>query len=116
MSALCSDDARPRVATQLQSLMRKELIRPDHTDLEQEDAFRFTHILVRDAAYRAIPKAKRADMHERLAAWIGERTAGLAGEYDEIVGYHLERARRSLLELGPASDRAEDLGRRAAAP
>jgi class 3 adenylate cyclase/tetratricopeptide (TPR) repeat protein len=116
VSALCSDDARSRVATQLQSLMRKELIRPDETDLEQEDAFRFTHILVRDAAYRAIPKATRADMHERLAAWIEERTAGLAGEYDEIVGYHLERARSSLLELGPASDRAEELGRRAAVP
>ena len=39
-----------------------------------QDAFRFTHILIRDAAYRAIPKSVRADLHERLAGWIEDRT------------------------------------------
>ena len=33
-------------------------------------------------------------MHERLADWIGMKTRDLAGEYDEIVGYHLEQAHR----------------------
>ena len=32
-----------------------------------DDAFRFRHILIRDAAYDALPKATRADLHERFA-------------------------------------------------
>jgi tetratricopeptide (TPR) repeat protein len=39
----------------------------------------------------------------------------VAGEYEEIVGYHLERAAHLQLELGPPSERTEALGRRAAA-
>ena len=35
-----------------------------------EDAFRFRHLLIRDAAYDALPKATRADLHERFAAWL----------------------------------------------
>jgi tetratricopeptide (TPR) repeat protein len=38
----------------------------------------------------------------------------LAGEYEEILGYHVEQATLLLLELGPPSDRTERLGRRAA--
>jgi class 3 adenylate cyclase/tetratricopeptide (TPR) repeat protein len=109
-------EVRPRVGACLQSLVRKELVEPDRSELRQEDAFRFTHLLVRDAAYRAIPKAIRAEMHERLAGWIEVKTRNLAGEYEEIVGYHLEQAHRSLLELGPPTERTEALATRAAEP
>ena len=48
--------------------------------------------LVRDVAYEGMLKARRADLHARYADWV-ERDAGeRAGEYDEILGYHLERA------------------------
>jgi tetratricopeptide (TPR) repeat protein len=53
-------------------------------------------------------------MHERLADWIEVSTKDLAGEYEEIVAYHLEQAHRSLLELGPPSDRVAVLGGRTA--
>jgi len=43
---------RPRVGACLQSLVREELIEPGHSEIRTEDAFRFTHILVRDAVYR----------------------------------------------------------------
>ena len=39
-----------------------------------------------------------------------------AGEYDEIIGYHLEQASRSLTELGPTSDAAQALGREGRRP
>ena len=32
-----------------------------------EEAFRFRHILIRDAAYQAIPKERRAQLHETFA-------------------------------------------------
>jgi predicted ATPase len=103
VSELSPTGAPPRIGACLQSLVRKELIRPDRSEIRGEDAFRFTHILVRDAAYRGIPKARRAELHERLADWIEAHTRDLAGEYEEIVGYHLEQAHRSLVELGPAA-------------
>ena len=40
-----------------------------------EAAFRFKHILVRDAAYRATAKKLRAVLHERFARWL-ERSPG----------------------------------------
>jgi class 3 adenylate cyclase/tetratricopeptide (TPR) repeat protein len=114
VSELSPADARPRIGACLQSLVRKELIEPDRSDIRQQDAFRFTHILVRDAAYQGIPKAVRAVMHERLADWIDVKARDLAGEYEEIVGYHLEQAHRSLVELGPPTDHTGALGARAA--
>jgi class 3 adenylate cyclase len=45
------------VPTRLLSLIRKELIRPEHAVLEEEEeAFRFRHLLIRDAAYNSLPK------------------------------------------------------------
>lgn len=78
-----------------------------------EDAFRFRHLLIRDAAYDALPKATRAELHDRFATWIGERGADLV-ESDEIVGYHLERAYHYRIELGPADAAALTLSERAA--
>jgi tetratricopeptide (TPR) repeat protein len=87
------------VTPRLAALVRKELIRPDKPQLAGEDGFRFRHLLIRDAAYDALPKAVRAELHERLAAWLEAHGAGLV-ELDEILGYHLERAFRYREELG----------------
>jgi class 3 adenylate cyclase/tetratricopeptide (TPR) repeat protein len=84
---------------QLVSLVRKELVRPDRAQLPASDAYRFRHLLIRDAAYDALPKAIRAELHERFAAWLEEHGADLI-ERDEIVGYHLEQAYRYRAELG----------------
>ena len=104
------------VGGRLQSLTRKELIQPDRSELSDDDTFRFAHILIRDAVYRGVPKAVRADLHERFAGWVEARSGDRAGEYEEIVGYHLEQAHRALAELGPADERTAGLGRRAAVP
>ena len=83
--------------------MRKELVRPDKAQLPGEDAFRFRHLLIRDAAYGALPKTARAELHERFAEWLAEHGVGLV-ELDEILGYHFEQAARYRAELGsPAS-------------
>jgi class 3 adenylate cyclase/tetratricopeptide (TPR) repeat protein len=92
----------PQVTPRLAALVRKELIVPDTPTLAGEDGFRFRHLLIRDAAYDALPKALRAALHERFAAWLEERGADLVG-LDEILGYHLEQAWRYRTELG-ASD------------
>jgi tetratricopeptide (TPR) repeat protein len=88
-----------QVTPRLAALVRKGLIRPDKTHLPGEEAFRFHHLLLRDAAYDALPKSVRADLHERFAGWLEQHGAQLV-ELDELLGYHLEQAARYLAELG----------------
>jgi class 3 adenylate cyclase/tetratricopeptide (TPR) repeat protein len=81
-----------------------------------DDAYRFHHILVRDSAYNRLPKRIRATLHARFARW-GERVNRERGrelEFQEIMGFHLEEARRYLLELAPLDEEGRELGRRAA--
>ena len=55
---------------------------PTASTLPGEDAFRFRHLLIRDAAYEAIPKAQRAELHERFADWlerVGRRSVERTG-------------------------------------
>ncbi len=111
VEALAPDE--PDVATKLMALVRKELVRPDRTQLPGDDAFRFRHLLIRDAAYDSLPKSARAELHERFAAWLEMHGADLV-ELDEILGYHLEQAHRYRVELGVEDDETQELARRAA--
>ena len=92
-----------QVTPHLAALVRKELIRPDRPQLAGEDGFRFRHLLIRDAAYDALPKATRAELHERFASWLEQHGTELV-ELDEILGYHLEQACRYRAELGLPDD------------
>jgi class 3 adenylate cyclase/tetratricopeptide (TPR) repeat protein len=92
-------DGDGEVDRRLVALVRKELVRPDRAQLAGDDAYRFRHLLIRDAAYEALPKAVRADLHHRFANWLQEHGQSLV-ELDEIVGCHLEQAARYLAELG----------------
>ena len=113
--AMVADDEQLDVRAALMELVRRDLIGPDRSLLAGEDAFRFRHLLVRDAAYGSIPKAVRATLHERYADWL-ERVAGdRVEEQEEIVGYHLEQAYRLRDELGPVDDAGAAIGLRAAA-
>jgi class 3 adenylate cyclase/tetratricopeptide (TPR) repeat protein len=97
VAALADGDGA--VDRRLVALVRKELVRPDRPQLPGDDAYRFRHLLIRDAAYDALPKATRADLHERFARWIEQHGVELV-ELDEILGYHLEQAVRYRGELG----------------
>ena len=61
------------VTPRLAALVRRDLVRPDRPQFPGDDAYRFRHLLIRDAAYEALPKAARAELHERLAVWLEER-------------------------------------------
>src|SRR3712207_8078359 len=61
---------RSGVASSLLSLVRKEVVRPVPADIGSGDAFKFRHILIRDAAYQALPKRERAELHARFAEWL----------------------------------------------
>ena len=124
LDELAPDRSEVSLDRSLSALVRRDLIRPDRATFAGEQAFRFRHVLIRDAAYESLQKDARAELHERFAAWL-ERTAGTQlSEFEEIVGYHLEHAYRYVQLLrgtdadaqalaARASRRLESAGRRA---
>jgi class 3 adenylate cyclase/tetratricopeptide (TPR) repeat protein len=111
---LTPDGARSQVPSHLLTLVRKDFIGPDEALFSGDDAFRFRNTVVRDAAYDAMPKQARADLHERFVEWLESTVGERASEYDEIVAHHLEQAYRYLAELGPVDDHGRSLAERAA--
>jgi class 3 adenylate cyclase/tetratricopeptide (TPR) repeat protein len=98
------------IATELVSLVQKQLIRAERSVIRDQDIFRFTHALIREAAYHGLPKQQRAELHERLARWL-ETWPEVE---DETVGYHLGEAYRHLAGLGLVGERERALAATAA--
>jgi DNA-binding SARP family transcriptional activator/tetratricopeptide (TPR) repeat protein len=84
----------------LRGLVRKDLIRPLRGPLLGEEGFAFRHALVREAAYRTTPKARRSYLHQRFAARLKRRVPS----FDDLIGYHLEQAWLLRAELGPIDE------------
>jgi class 3 adenylate cyclase/tetratricopeptide (TPR) repeat protein len=110
VTELSPDQVRDGVESHLATLVRKELIRATAPTFPEDEGYRFRHLLIRDAAYESLPKATRAELHERFADWLS--THDLV-ERDEIVGYHLEQAHRYRAELDPEDPLLRDLAARA---
>ena len=106
LATLSPEDERSSLGQHLLSLVRKGFVRPA-AHANGEDRFSFDHVLIRDAAYTAMPKELRGELHERVAEWA-ERTGT-----DELVGYHLEQAYLALSDIGPHDDHLADLALRA---
>ena len=109
LAELLAETDQSVIGAQLMELVRKQLIRPSRPDFGGEDAFRFGHVLVREAAYESLPKQLRAELHERVAAWLDRRPES----EDEVVGYHLEQAYRLRKELGRIDGDVRRLAERA---
>jgi class 3 adenylate cyclase/tetratricopeptide (TPR) repeat protein len=107
-----SVEALGAAANDLSGLVRKELVRPDAPLFSGDDAYRFRHILLRDAAYEALPKSTRADLHELFADWLEGHAERLV-EHEEILGHHLEQAYLYRSELGPVDHTGRELAARA---
>ncbi len=84
-------DARPQGADPLDVAARSPTTR----------RFRFRHLLIRDAAYESMPKATRAELHERFADWLERRHESRRAGRD-----------RRLPPRAGASATAPELGRR----
>jgi predicted ATPase/class 3 adenylate cyclase len=107
---LAPDALRESVPIQLRSLSRKELVRQDPPDFAGDEAFRFRHLLIRDAAYGGLPKETRADLHARFAGWLTDMAGDHVAEYEEILAYHYAQAFRYRTELAPPDFEARRLG------
>jgi class 3 adenylate cyclase/tetratricopeptide (TPR) repeat protein len=113
VAELAPPDIRPRLAAHLQALVRRDFLCRADSAVAGEDALAFSHGLVRDAAYAGLPKEVRGELHEQHSGWLERRAAESAGEYEELVGYHLEQAVRYRRELGRVDELTERLADRA---
>jgi len=81
----------------LEVLQDEELLVRDEDD---PDVWRFRHGLVRDVAYESLPKRERQRLHLRVATELSG-DAESAARYPRTIAFHLERAARAALDLGP---------------
>jgi len=57
-----------------------------------EPTYSFKHALTRDVAYNSLLRARRQQLHERIARILEERFPALAEAEPEILAYHFSRA------------------------
>ena len=110
---LSPESDRTHLDERLRILAQQELIRAGPADFADERAFRFHHQLLRDVTYESLPKATRAELHERYAGWLEDKTGDRAEEFDEILGYHLQQAYEYRVVLGPLDEHGRQLAMRA---
>ncbi|HEY8854555.1 MAG TPA: adenylate/guanylate cyclase domain-containing protein [Candidatus Dormibacteraeota bacterium] len=106
---LSPEYSRSDIDAHLMALVRRELIRPVQSMFAGDSAFRFHHLLIREATYESMLKEVRAELHERFADWLEAHSA----EFEEIVGYHLEQAFRYRATLGRVAEGEQRLATRA---
>ena len=111
VSELSPEADRSQIVSHLRGLVRHQVIGPYQAD----DIYRFRHLLIRDAAYEALPKEERAELHERFADWLEAVAGDRMVENEEILGYHLEQAHDYRHGLGQRHDRVTELARRSGA-
>src|SRR5438132_2173676 len=120
LSSLATDVDVPRA---LAGLRRSGLVLEDR-ETREAGRYRFKHLLIRDVANAALPKAARADLHESFARELERQVGDRRDESAEIVAHHIERAfalstevraPRAVIEprARAALDRALVLGERA---
>jgi class 3 adenylate cyclase len=96
---------RGAVEERLHGLERKEFVRRQRRSaVGGETEYAFRHILVRDVAYRQIPRRVRAEKHRLAAEWLDSLVAD-RDDHVELLADHYGRA----LELARAAGHDEGL-------
>jgi predicted ATPase/class 3 adenylate cyclase len=107
---LSPDEVRRHAGESLQSLTRRELVQPHESSFAGQEAYRFMHVLIREAAYHGLLKRTRADLHVRFIDWLERVASDRVLEFEEIRGYHLEQAFFTLQQLTPNDEQVWQIG------
>jgi class 3 adenylate cyclase len=107
LSSLSSGMSRRAIEAQIAPLVRKGMIQPS----DQMNAlvsvgelvYTFKHALTREVTYATIARARRANEHARLAAWLEQRAEGKVDTYVELVAHHYLEFYRQASQTDPRS-------------
>ena len=73
----------------LGGLARSALVRPAQTStMAGEREYSFGHVLARDVAYGALPRAARARKHAAFATWLEAKAGERAGDLADVLAHH----------------------------
>ena len=114
-----------RLSELLAALERRDLVRRETVSIfEGDQQFAFTHVLIRDAAYELLSRARRRERHAQVARFLEEVTAEVgeartatarhwrdAGEAERAIGYFVAAGEQA--ERGWAKEQAVMLYREA---
>jgi class 3 adenylate cyclase/tetratricopeptide (TPR) repeat protein len=104
---------RQVVEEALHELARKELVRRSRrSSVAGEDEYSFWHVLVRDVAYRQIPRAARAAKHQAAAGWIEHIAGARVTDHAELLSHHYTRALELARSAGAETAELENNARR----
>ncbi|MDQ1386033.1 MAG: hypothetical protein QOG65_3412, partial [Actinomycetota bacterium] len=90
LGSVCALGERDRAEADALTLRleRKQLVhRSRRSSVAGEVEFSFTHTLIREVAYSQLPRAARAERHQRAAAWL-ERVATDRADTAELIAQH----------------------------
>lgn len=89
--ALALQMDRKRLSASLHELVACGFLEPVR-GRKVADAFRFSHALLRDAAYASVLEDRRRELHQRVADILAEDPSGVAEQWPEIVAEHYAAA------------------------
>lgn len=81
---------RGALRAELDRLVEAEVLTLDLSG--EDEVFVFRHALIQDVAHDSMLRARRRDVHERVARAITERFPAQADEHPELVARHFEEA------------------------
>jgi class 3 adenylate cyclase/predicted ATPase len=82
--------AEPGLQSALQSLTNAELLYV--RGIAPEATYQFKHALIRDAAYEALLRSKRQELHSRIAEVIEEHFKATFETHPELIAHHYTEA------------------------
>ncbi len=92
----------------LRELARKDLIRPfRRSSIAGETEYAFWHVLTRDVAYAALPRASRAARHVAAAEWLESRAGDRIEDQADVLAHHYATALDLSRASGDAAQAAE---------
>lgn len=113
LEAIADAEVVGRLGVVIDRLRRKDLIEPSGQWSGDHPVYRFHHVLIRDAAYRRLLKAHRAELHELVGRHV-ESSRVADDEVDIIVAHHFEQVFRYRSELGALDDHTRAMATTAA--
>ncbi len=114
LAAIANSTIVGRLGAVIDRLRRKDLVEPSGQWFGDHPVYRFHHVLIRDAAYRRLLKAHRAELHELVGRHV-ESSRVADDDADVIVAHHFERVYRYRSDLGALDEHTRVLATTAAA-
>lgn len=108
-------DADGDLAEAVVDLESRDLVRMEpRSALPGEVAYSFKHVLIRDAAYESLPRARRGELHRAVEGWLSTAAGDRIAEFSDQLAHHALASGRPERAIDHLTTAAEHASRAAA--